>query len=300
MAQKIFRIAALLAMAGTGLAQSAPKEPQAASLCSLQQQIGEGNHQSARVSGIYSDGPDRGVLEDAACPKEGTWVELDLKSQQNRQKLGEVLEHSRRASVVFEGEFYGPPLPDPKLPEAIRKSYHPGWGHLAAFKTKLVVHTIREVEAAPEKTSGDLSTGETLPTVAGATVPLYPPLARVARVYGTVEVLVTVSDGVVVNTEVKSGHKLLVQATTDNIKTWRFASGVNATFTTKFIYQLDAASPNPPGNPKIELELPSLVKITAVPVVLDSQKSVQSSETVDPKNGNLHLTIPIVASNPKH
>lgn len=151
MAQKIFCIAALLAMVGTGLAQSAPKESQAASLCSLQQQIGEGDHQSVRVSGIYSDGPDRGVLEDAACPKEGTWVELDLKSQQNRRKLGEILEHSR-ASVVFEGEFYGPPLPDPKLPEAIRKSYHPGWGHLAAFKTKLVVHTIREVEAAPEKT----------------------------------------------------------------------------------------------------------------------------------------------------
>lgn len=67
------------------------------------------------------------------------------------------------------------------------------------------------------------------PTVTAAAVSFYPPLARVARVYGTVEVLVTVSDGVVVNTEVKSGHKLLVSATTDNIKTWRFAAGVNAT-----------------------------------------------------------------------
>jgi hypothetical protein len=37
-------------------------------------------------------------------------------------------------------------------------------------------------------------------------------------VYGTVEVLLIVSDGAVVNTEVKSGHKLLVPATTDNIK----------------------------------------------------------------------------------
>jgi outer membrane biosynthesis protein TonB len=95
---------------------------------------------------------------------------------------------------------------------------------------------------------------QSLPTVAAATVPFYPPLARVARVNGTVEVLVTVNNGAVVNTEVKSGHKLLVPATTDNIKTWRFAAGVNATFTTKFIYQLDPASPNPPGNPKIELE----------------------------------------------
>jgi hypothetical protein len=71
---------------------------------------------------------------------------------------------------------------------------------------------------------------------------------------------------------------------------------VNATFTTKFICQLEPASPNPPGNPKIELELPSLVKITAVPVVLDSQSQIQSSETVDPKNGNVHLTIPVMAT----
>jgi hypothetical protein len=88
------------------------------------------------------------VLEDAACPKESTWVELDLKSDHNRQNLSEIFDRSRRAYVGFEGEFYGPPLADPKLPEAIRKSYHPGWGHLAAFKTKLVVHAIREVKAA--------------------------------------------------------------------------------------------------------------------------------------------------------
>jgi len=60
-----------------------------------------------------------------------------------------MLGQSKRAYVVLEGEFYGPPLPDPKLPEPIRKSYHPGWGHLAAFKTKLVVHTIRDVKAVP-------------------------------------------------------------------------------------------------------------------------------------------------------
>ena len=235
---------ALLVLCGVSVTSWAQKsQPQAASLCSLQQQIGAGQHESVRVSGIYSEGPEVGVLEDEACPKEDTWVELDLKSQQNRQKLGEVLDRVRRASVVFEGEFYGPPLPDPKLPEGIRKSYHPRWGHLGCCETKLVVHAIREVKAAPEQTS-DLSTGEALPTVAGAAVPFYPPMARVARVNGTVEVLVTVSDGVVVNTEVKSGHKLLEQATTDNIKTWRFGPGVNATFTSKFIYQLDPASPN--------------------------------------------------------
>jgi hypothetical protein len=40
-------------------------------------------------------------------------------------------------------------MPDPKLPEAILKNYHPGWGYLGAFKTRLVVHAIREVAVAP-------------------------------------------------------------------------------------------------------------------------------------------------------
>jgi hypothetical protein len=151
--QKIFQIiAALFSMcflAGGCFGQSASKEPDTASLCSLQQKVTEGNHETVQVTGIFSEGLDRGTLEDAACPKESTWVELDLRSEQNKEKLRKLLDHSRRAYVVLEGEFYGPPAPDPKLPEAIRKSYHPGWGHLAAFKTKLVVRTIRDVQAAP-------------------------------------------------------------------------------------------------------------------------------------------------------
>jgi hypothetical protein len=120
-----------------------------ASLCVLQKTVAEGEHETVRVSGLYGPGLDRTVLEDVECSTESTWVELDLRSQGNKAKLREQLDRSRRAYVVVEGEFYGPPLPDPKLPEAIRKSYHPGWGHLAAFKTKLVVHAIRDVKAVP-------------------------------------------------------------------------------------------------------------------------------------------------------
>ncbi len=139
------------------LGQTAPQEPQAASLCSLQQKIGAGDHESVRVSGIYGPGLDHTVLEEPSCSGEGTWVELELQSNQNKEKLRKMLDHSRQAYVVVEGEFYGPSLPDPKLPEAIRKSYHPGWGHLAAFKTKLVVHAIRDVQAAPPDHTGNAS-----------------------------------------------------------------------------------------------------------------------------------------------
>jgi hypothetical protein len=119
------------------------------SLCVLDRNATEGSHTTAQVSGVFSQGLDLGTLQDAACPAETTWVELALMDNRNRNKLHGILEHSRegRASVVFEGEFYGPPSPDPNLPEAIRKSYHPNWGYSNCCRTKLVVHLIRDVKA---------------------------------------------------------------------------------------------------------------------------------------------------------
>ena len=109
---------------------------------------------SVIVSGIYKggmgdSGPAMGTLSDSACAEDTTWIEIALQSPTNRKRLNAILNKSGRAHVVFEGEFYGPPVPDPKLPEGLRKDSHPGWGHLGAFKTKLVVHAIREVAIAP-------------------------------------------------------------------------------------------------------------------------------------------------------
>jgi hypothetical protein len=119
----------------------------------MQKKLADGEHETVRVSGVYGPGLDHTVLEDPSCSTEGTWIELDLRSEHNEQKLRRLLNRSRQAYVVVEGEFYGPPLPDPKLPEAIRKDYHPGWGHLAAFKTKLVVYVIRDVKPAAAPTT---------------------------------------------------------------------------------------------------------------------------------------------------
>ena len=125
------------------------------SLCSLRGKVAEGDRINVRVSGVYEGGMgDRGLaigtLDDPACPDQTAWVEIVLQSKHNGKKLSRLLDQSSRAHVAFEGEFYGPPVPDPKLPEAIGKTYHPGWGHLAAFKTKLVVHAILAVRSAPE------------------------------------------------------------------------------------------------------------------------------------------------------
>jgi hypothetical protein len=126
-----------------------PQSNQSLALCSVQEKVAEGGHMNVRVAGVYGSGLETGVLEDAACPDRNIWVELALSSDRNKKKLKRLLEGSRKAYVVFEGDLYGPPVPDSKLPEAIRNAYHPGWGHMAAFKTKLVVHIIREVSVAP-------------------------------------------------------------------------------------------------------------------------------------------------------
>jgi hypothetical protein len=156
--QKTLHVLALLAMCllvVESLAQTVAPQPgpNMASLCVLQKKVVQGEHETVRVSGVYGPGLDQTVLEDAECPSDSTWVELALRSQENKDKLRKMLYDSRRAYVVVEGEFYGPPLPDPKLPDAIKKDYHPGWGHLAAFKTKLVVHLIRDVRPAPTPTT---------------------------------------------------------------------------------------------------------------------------------------------------
>jgi len=114
------------------------------SLCDLQQQVARGSRRSVRVSGTYSSGVDMGVLENAECTGQGTWVELALRSNQNKKRLKKIMDTSGKVKVVFEGEFYGPPEPDLKLPESVRKASNPGWGHLGAFKTKLVVYAIVE------------------------------------------------------------------------------------------------------------------------------------------------------------
>jgi hypothetical protein len=112
-------------------AESAPAK---ASLCNLQRRANEGEQRSVQVSGIYSDGLEKGVLTDPACASQHTWVELDLRSMTNKEALRSVLNAKGHADVVFEGEFFGPARPDPKLPEAVRRSDHPGWGHLGAFR----------------------------------------------------------------------------------------------------------------------------------------------------------------------
>jgi hypothetical protein len=147
----IIGLLSICLVAGTGFCQTNPPHT---SLCDLQSTVAAGEHVTVTLSGEYlgglgDSGRGMGVLEDSSCPAQYAWVEIESQSKLNRKKLHGLLDRANRAYVVFEGDLYGPPLPDPKLPDALRKASNPGWGHLGAFKIKLVVHTIRSVAIAP-------------------------------------------------------------------------------------------------------------------------------------------------------
>jgi hypothetical protein len=105
-----------------------------------------------------------------------------------------------------------------------------------------------------------------VPILMAADLPMYPPIWRIAHLSGKVVVSVTVKSGRVVGTEVKSGEAHLQVPTISNLKTWRFATDVNDTFTVTYTYAISGEESVDPTNPTVEM-LPSLdVNITARPV----------------------------------
>jgi len=153
-----FGTLALCLVAEQVAAQSRPAL-QLVPLCELQTNISPGEHQTVRVEGVYLSGLEGQYLVTSGCSGRSTSVEFDLKSHRLWKQLTEMSNKTNSEKhisgdgdavlVVFEGEFYGPRVPDPKLPEAIRKNYHPSWDHNDASMTKLEVHTIQSVEPLP-------------------------------------------------------------------------------------------------------------------------------------------------------
>ena len=145
---------AIFVMVENAFAQSnLPVSP----LCELQVKVAQGEHRTVRVEGVFLAGLEGQYLVAAGCSGRSTHIDFALKSHRLWKRLVKMSNKSnerRHVSgysdpvlVVFEGEFYGPPVPDPKLPEGFRKIYHPGWDYNSM--TKLVVHAILSVEALP-------------------------------------------------------------------------------------------------------------------------------------------------------
>jgi hypothetical protein len=118
--------------------------------------------------------------------------------------------------------------------------------------------------------------------VIAAEVPLYPPVAWSAHFGGTVAIEVTVENGKVAKSEVKSvvvcsqegrpivdNPKLqpyLSIPSVENVKTWRFAPEERDTFIVTYTYRIEGAETSKPESPTVVLDLPTTVTITARPV----------------------------------
>jgi TonB family protein len=108
------------------------------------------------------------------------------------------------------------------------------------------------------------------PVLLSANIPFYPPLARQARVYGTVKVAFSLlaNAGEPANVEAVSGHPMLKSAAIENVKTWRFRNiyAVKRRYETAFHYALTETE-----SPHVTFESFTVVEIVSPkPPPLDS------------------------------
>lgn len=140
------------------------------------------------------------------------------------------------------------------------------------------------------------------PNLVHAELPLYPPVARTAHISGTVEIQVTVEKGAVVDAQVKSGTSpLLSNPSLANVKTWQFQPEEHANFLVKYVYRIEGEQTPLPENPKVQLDLPRFVTVTAKPFKpgcsdCGAQNRGGGPAAIDPKDGSLHVQIPVAAS----
>ena len=104
-----------------------------------------------------------------------------------------------------------------------------------------------------------------LPRVAGAAVPLYPPLARRTQVQGIVHVKITTDGQHAVTAYAEDGPKLLAAAAEENGRTWQFATHEATTFTVTYHYKLVPGMKGDPENPEVVLRLPTEVEVRMLP-----------------------------------
>jgi hypothetical protein len=121
------------------------------------------------------------------------------------------------------------------------------------------------------------------PQLLSADIPLYPPLARTAHISGAVEIQVVIEKGIVVVAQVKSvvlaswngpeltddGKRKVGRYLSDpslaNLKTWKFQTEARAEFLVTYANRIEGEETNLPENPKVELDLPTLARITVKP-----------------------------------
>jgi TonB family protein len=102
-----------------------------------------------------------------------------------------------------------------------------------------------------------------------ADLPTYPPVARQARIQGTVKLSFVIrDDGGVSDVKAISGHPMLKAAAVANIESWRFIpNGIrNENVTTEFVFRLSGKDVH--SNPKLTVSLDSFRRVEITTDVL--------------------------------
>jgi hypothetical protein len=138
------------------------------------------------------------------------------------------------------------------------------------------------------------------PSVIHAELPLYPPLTSTLRISGAVKIEVTVEKGAIVEAHTKSteikfsdpqkeklynaqakekmAKQFLADPSLANLKTWQFRPEERTTFLVTYVYNIEGDETPLPENPKVELDLPRLVKVTIRPFKPTCNDCVASAE----------------------
>jgi hypothetical protein len=143
------------------------------------------------------------------------------------------------------------------------------------------------LSALGQTTQSATTSGDSMPypMLIRAEIPLYPPAAWSAHLGGKIEIEVTIEKGAVVDAHVKhgmielqgGGEKSAVNddqiklvpylslPSISNVKTWQFEPEGRITFIVTYVYKIEGEQTLQPENPKIELDLPRAVRVTARP-----------------------------------
>ena len=255
----------------------APAWAQAArvTLCEALAEIKAGEQRSIEVVGLYTFGFEHQILYDPEEPRcrwnvqPATWVEFSAETDVGG--LSRAIGKSDRALVTMRGVLYGPQLPQPdspKLPGEIASGIrvsNRGYGHLNVFRTKLVVDAVVDARAVPASVPRMVEWNsfplESIPRILSALMPTYPHFARFGGIEGAVEIRVTIRDGVVTETQVLSGERILADDTLKNIRSWRFAEKANSSFVTRFVYELERREAGANTNARVDAQLPTFVRV---------------------------------------
>jgi hypothetical protein len=116
-----------------------------------------------------------------------------------------------------------------------------------------------------------------LPLLIGGKIPLYPIIARAARVEGTVKLRVTTDGEKGRSIETESGPPMLVKSLKEDILTWEFAKHKPTTFVATFEYVIEGPDQCSYRNGVVVLRLPQEAHISAPSIMTCDPNAVSGT-----------------------